>query len=69
MTAVRNTSTNRIPPEFFERARRLAAQERAKAIVALFAALERKLHTLLAHKQRPADVHYRFHRGGLWRGI
>ena len=61
--------TKRIPPEFFEHARRIAADERAKAMAAFFAGLERKLRALLAHKPAPADVHYRFHRGGLWRGI
>jgi hypothetical protein len=65
MTAV----TKQIPPEFFERARRIAADERAKAMAAFFALLGRELSALLAHKSAPADVHYRFHRGGLWRGI
>jgi hypothetical protein len=65
MTAV----TKQIPPEFFERARRIAADERAKAMAAFFAGLTQKLHALLAPKPAPADVHYRFHRRGLWRGI
>lgn len=59
----------RIPPEFFDRARRLAAEERARAMAAFFAVLARKLEALLAPRQPPADVHLRFHRGGLWRGI
>ena len=65
MTAV----TNRIPPEFFDRARRIAAEERAKAMAAFFAALGRRLQALFEPKTASADVHFRFHRGGLWRGI
>ena len=69
METVMSVVGNRIPPEFFDRARRLAAEERAKAMAAFFAALERKLEALLKPRQPPADVHLRFHRGGLWRGI
>jgi hypothetical protein len=61
--------TKPIPPEFFDRARRIAAEERAKAMAAFFAALGRKLHALFEPKPAPHDVHFRFHRGGLWRGI
>lgn len=60
---------NRIPPEFFDRARRLAAEERVKAMAAFFTVLGRKLEALLKPQHLPADVHLRFHRGGLWRGI
>jgi len=53
---------NRIPLEFFDRARRIAAEERSKAIAEFFAGLFKQ--------RRPfADIHYRFHRHGLWRGI
>jgi hypothetical protein len=61
--------TKPIPPEFFDRARRIAAEERAKAMAVFFAALSRKLHPLFEPKTAPNDVHFRFHRGGLWRGI
>ena len=53
----------------YEQARRIAAQERAKASAAFFAAIGRKLNKLLQARHAPADVHLRFHRGGLWRGI
>ena len=61
--------TRRIPPEFFDHARRIAAEERVKAIKVFFDAALRILHSLFEHKHRPDDVHLRFHRGGLWRGI
>lgn len=60
---------NRIPPEFFDHARRLAAEERARGMAAFFVALGRKLEALLKPRHPPADLHLRFHRGGLWRGI
>ena len=61
--------TKPIPPESFDRARLIAAEERAKAMAAFFAAPGRKMHALFEPKTASADVHYRFHRGGLWRGI
>jgi hypothetical protein len=67
--SVMSAVTKPIPPEFFDHARRIAAEERAKAMAAFFTALGRKLESLLAPKPAPHDVHFRFHRGGLWRGI
>jgi hypothetical protein len=61
--------SKRITPEFFDYARRIAAEERAKGVASFFAAIARKLHSLFETKALPADVHLRFHRGGLWRGI
>ncbi|MGE0153883.1 MAG: hypothetical protein AB7R90_14805 [Reyranellaceae bacterium] len=59
----------RIPPEFFDRARRLAAEERAKAMAAFFAGLGRLLHRLVRRRRAPRDVHFRFHCRGLWHGV
>jgi hypothetical protein len=53
---------NRIPPEFFDLARRIAAEQRGKAIAEFFAGLFKP-------RRNFADIHYRFHRHGLWRGI
>jgi len=61
--------SKRIPSDYFDRARHIAAQERAKAAADFFAALNRKLGALFAVRHSPADIHLRFHRGGLWRGI
>jgi hypothetical protein len=69
MESIMSVVTKRIPPEFFDRARRIAAEERAKGIASFFAALARKLHSLFEARPLPRDVHLRFHRGGLWRGI
>ena len=64
-----NVVDNRIPPEFFDRMRRVAAEERARALSAFVAGLEVKLRRLFHPRQRFADIHFRFHGRGLWRGI
>lgn len=61
--------SKRIPSGIFDQARRVAAQERAKAEIAFFAAIGRHLRALLHPRRTPAEVHFRFHHRGLWRGI